>query len=199
MAQPQPKLTETEYLAIERQAETKSEFLDGEMFAMSGASFRHNLLVANLLRELGNALRTRSCDVLPPDMRVHVPTTSLYTYPDVTVVCGDAEFVDGQFDTLTNPTVLVEVLSPSTADYDRGKKFENYRTIPSLQEVLLVDQDTVHIVRYRKLEGGSWILTETRDRTAQLQLESIEVSLALAEIYAKVEFDDTSTGPSAVR
>ena len=119
MAQPHPKLTAAEYLAFERQAENKSEFLNGEMFAMSGASFKHNLIVSNLLRELGNALRARACDVLPPDMRVHFPATGLYN-PDVTVVCGNAEFVDDEFDTLTNPTVLVEVLSPPTADYDRG-------------------------------------------------------------------------------
>jgi len=198
MANPQPKLTAAEYLAIERQAETKSEFLNGEMFAMSGASRGHNLIVANLLRDLGVALRSGDCEVYPSDMRVHLPVTGLYAYPDVTVICGVPKFLDDAFDTLLNPTLLVEVLSPSTADYDRGRKFEHYRTIGSLQEFLLVDQESVHVVRYEKRDDGKWILSETRDRSVDLQLAYIGASLKLDDVYAKVDLDDASSGPMAV-
>lgn len=180
-------LTEQEYLALERQAETKSEFRDGVMVAMSGASFPHNVLVCNLAAELRNSLKGRSCTACPSDMRVHVPATRLYTYPDVSVVCGEPELQDGHLDTLLNPLLLIEVLSPSTAAYDRGTKLEQYRTIPTLAEVLLVAQDRPWIEQHVRT-GDGWTTTVVAGLDARLLLPSLGVELLLSEIYDKVPF-----------
>lgn len=137
-----------EYLELERRAATKSEFFAGEIFAMTGASRDHNLIVANLVRELTLELKGRPCETYPSDMRVKVNATGLYTYPDLAVVCGPPQFDDEQKDTLLNPTLIVEVLSISTEAYGRGKKFAHYRKIGSLAEVLLVSQDKPHVDRY---------------------------------------------------
>ncbi len=130
--------TPAEYLAWERAAPDKHEFLGGEIFAMAGASFAHNKIVGNIVGELRDALRDRPCDVTPSDLRVKIPAVGLYTYPDAVVVCGEPQFEDDKLDTLLNPTVIVEVLSDSTEAYDRGKKFRYYRTIPSLRDYVLV-------------------------------------------------------------
>ena len=147
-AMPKPLLTPEEYLARERRAETKSEYLRGEVFAMAGASRAHNLIASNAAGELRQQLRDRPCEVYPSDMRVKVSPSGLYTYPDVTVVCGEPQFEDAEVDTLLNPKVLVEVLSPSTADYDRGGKFTHYRRLPSLQEYVLISQDRPLVEHY---------------------------------------------------
>src|SRR5437868_8492820 len=139
-SQPKTLLTPEEYLAIERKAEYRSEYLNGEMFAMTGASRKHNLIALNIAGELRQQLKSKPCEAYVNDMRVRIPATDLYTYPDVTVVCGDPEFEDAFIDTLLNPTLLIEVLSESTESYDRGKKFGYYRTIQSLAEYLLVAQ-----------------------------------------------------------
>ena len=136
-AHPSLRLTPEEYLALERKSEHKSEYFNGEMFAMTGASEPHNLIAGNVFASLHFQLRTRQCKVYPSDMRVKVGPVGLYTYPDVTVVCGEARFDDAQKDTLTNPTIIVEVLSASTEGYDRGKKFEHYRKLESLAEYFL--------------------------------------------------------------
>lgn len=198
MAQPQAKYTAAEYLAKEREATEKHELLDGQVFAMAGASRRHNLIVLNLGSELRNALRGRPCETYPSDMRVNVSATGLYTYPDISVVCGEPEFEDGSVDTLLNPTVLVEVLSPSTADYDRGAKFEHYRALPSIREFLLVDQHRAHVMHYRRQDDGTWLLAETRDLGDTIQLPSLDVELKMAEIYARVDFSGDS-GPRELR
>lgn len=138
-AQVQTKLSEAQYLAIERAAETKSEFHDGEMFAISGASLRHNVITGNILASLWNALRGKGCTTFSGDLRVRVASSGSYVYPDVGVFCGQPEMVDEAFDTLTNPVLLVEVLSKSTANYDQGEKSRLYRTLKSLQELLFVD------------------------------------------------------------
>lgn len=197
MAQPDIKYTAGEYLAMERESAEKHEFLDGNIYVMAGASRRHNLIVLNLGGELRNALRGRPCETYPSDMRVRVSATGLYTYPDVTVVCGEPEFEDDAVDTLLNPTVLVEVLSPSTADYDRGAKFEHYRSLPSVREILLVDQDRVHVMRYQRQDDGNWLLSETREVTDSIELSSLAVELELSEVYARVQFDGES-GPRQV-
>jgi Uma2 family endonuclease len=134
-------VTPNEYLILERQAPYKSEYRDGQIVAMSGASRQHNIITANVVAELHAQLKQRSCTVLPSDMRVKVTSTGLYTYPDVVVVCGEALFDDNQQDTLLNPTLIVEVLSKSTEAYDRGDKFKHYRHLPSLAEYLLISQD----------------------------------------------------------
>lgn len=197
MAQPQHHISPAEYLALERAASTKSEYVDGQIFALAGASRQHNLITANLIRELGGQLRRQPCEVYPSDMRVKVSSSGLYTYPDVVVVCGEPEFEDTELDTLLNPTVLIEVLSKSTADYDRGQKFEQYRTLPSVREVLFVAQDSIHLVHYRRQKHGTWILTETRDPEASLAMPSIATEISVAEMYAKVRFEEPSR-PKAV-
>ena len=198
MAQPQEHHTPAEYLALEREASTRSEYLGGQIFAMAGASRQHNLITGNVVRELGARLRRTPCEVYPSDMRVKVSSTGLYTYPDVVVVaCEEPEFEDAELDTLLNPTVLVEVLSKSTADYDQGQKFEHYRTLASLREVLFVAQDSVHLVHYRRQSDDTWILAETRDPEHRLALTSIGAEIPLTEIYAKVRFAEPA-GPTAV-
>jgi Uma2 family endonuclease len=180
-------LTPEEYLEHERKAEYKSEYLRGEVFAMAGASPLHALIVTNLVREFSQALRSRSCNVYSSDLRVRVPPTGLFTYPDVVVVCGAAEFADDQDDTLANPTLIVEVLSESTQNYDRGQKFQHYRTLPSLREYLTVGQDAVHIEQWTRQPDGRWLLTESSDPAAELVFDSIGVRIGIATLYEKVE------------
>jgi Uma2 family endonuclease len=194
-AVPKPFLTPQEYLARERQAETKSEYLRGEVFAMAGASREHNLIAGNVNRELGQQLRERECEVYQADMRVKVSPTGLYTYPDVTVVCGEPEFEDAKVDTLLNPRVLVEVLSPSTADYDRGGKFTHYRRLSSLQEYILISQDRPLVEHYVRRGPDEWLLTEQRPLQDTLVLPSIECQLPLTEIYLKVQFASEAGEP----
>ena len=181
--------TPEEYLTLERQAEYKSEYFNGEIFAMTGASRRHNLVAANVLASLHGQLRKRPCEVYSSDMRVKVSPAGLYTYPDVVVVCGEPLFDDKHKDTLLNPTVLVEVLSKSTASYDRGEKFAHYRKLDSLAEYLVVAQDKYHVEHYTRQPGNRWLLSETDDIQKIIHLSSIECDLALADIYDKVEVD----------
>jgi Uma2 family endonuclease len=148
--QPRTLLTPEQYLAIERAAEYKSEYYDGKMFAMSGARESHNLVVSNVVAELRQQFRQRSCRVYPSDMRVRVSATGLYTYPDVVAVCSEPRFLDDQRDTLLNLALLIEVLSPSTEAYDRGRKFDHYKTIQSLREYLLISTDRVHVDLYTR-------------------------------------------------
>ena len=185
--QPKTYLTPGEYLAIERKAEFKSEYFNGEMFAMAGASERHVLIVTNLVAELRGQLRRRPCTVYSTDLRVRVSPAGLYTYPDVVVVCGQAQFADDQKDTLLNPTLIIEVLSDSTKDYDRGDKFQHYRTLASLTEYVLVAQDKCHVEHYVRQPENRWLLSETNEVKDTIHLSSIECDLALAEVYDKVD------------
>jgi Uma2 family endonuclease len=177
--------TPEEYLAWERMQLDKHEFHDGEVFAMAGATFEHNQIVANALAELRAALREKPCRVCASDLRVSVPATGLYTYPDASVVCGRPEFVDGKLDTLLNPLILVEVLSDSTADYDRGTKFANYRTIASFRDYVLISTDRVLVEYYTRQDDGSWVLREFR-AGERFRLESVGCDLAVDELYLKV-------------
>ena len=152
-------MNEGEYLAFERTAEGKHELWDGEVYAMSGASLSHNRIVRNLVRRLGNALDGSDCEVLPSDMRVRIPRANRYVYPDVTVVCGPPQ-LDGEADVLVNPRMVIEVLSPSTAAFDRGDKFAGYRSIPSVQEIVLVTQDAYRVESYVRQPDDSWVLRE---------------------------------------
>lgn len=185
-AQPKPFLSPEEYLAIERESETRSEYFEGEMFAMSGGSYVHNVIVGNLVGELRQQLKKRPCTVCPNDQRVRVPETGLYTYPDVVVVCGEPSFEDESVDTLLNPVLIVEVLSPTTETYDRGKKFDGYRTIASLAEYVLVSQHEARVEQYLRQEGGRWGFISTLGRERSVALASIQCELALEEIYDKV-------------
>ena len=183
----QALFTSEEYLARERKALNKSEYRDGRIYAMPGASRAHNLITVHVTGELYMQLRTRSCEVYPSDMRVKVSAGGLYTYPDVIVVCDEPRFEDGHFDTLLNPTVLIEVLSPSTAAYDRGEKFRRYQFLDSLCEYILISQDRVQVEHYLRQEDG-WELTEFRSLSDVFQLVSIGCELSLQAIYAKVNF-----------
>jgi Uma2 family endonuclease len=187
-AVPKPYLTPQEYLARERRAETKSEYLRGGVFAMSGASRKHNLVATNVAAELRQQLRDRECEVYQSDMRVKISSTGLYTYPDVTVVCGEPEFEDEEVDTLLNPKVIVEVLSPSTADYDRGGKFTHYRRLPSLREYVLISQDRPLVEHYVRQGQDEWLLTENSSLEEILVLPSLQCRLPLSEVYLKVRF-----------
>ena len=185
------RYTPQEYLALERQAEFKSEYLDGIIVAMAGGRREHNLIAINLASETRSQLKGRPCEVFVSDMRVLVSQTGLYTYPDVVVVCGEALFLDDHRDTLLNPTVIVEVLSPMTESYDRGKKSGHYRRLPSLREYILVAQDEVFVERYLR-QGDVWELTDLDHLDDTLSLVSIDCHVPLREIYARIEFPDVS-------
>jgi len=185
---PQSYVTPQEYLARERRAETKSEYLGGEVFAMGGGSPQHNQISVNTSGELRQRLRDGDCIVYSSDQRVKVSATGLYTYPDVTVVCGEPEFDDDKKDTLLNPKVLFKVLSPSTEDYDRGGKFKHYRTLPSLQEYVLISQDYPLVEHYIRNQD-QWIFTEIDSLQETLLFPSLGCELPLAEIYLKVQFE----------
>jgi Uma2 family endonuclease len=184
-------MTAEEYLAADRVAGVKSEYLNGEVFAMSGASERHNLIVTNVVRELSTQLKEKPCKVYPSDMRVRVPESNLYAYPDITVVCGQSEFDDENRDILLNPTVIIEVLSKTTEAYDRGEKFAHYRRLQSLKEYVLIAQDRVLLERYARQSEGEWLLSEARKPVDRLTLASIGGVLSLAEVYDKVDLPET--------
>ncbi|MEM7588303.1 MAG: Uma2 family endonuclease [Acidobacteriota bacterium] len=179
-------LTPAEYLARERSAEAKSEYLDGDVVAMPGSSREHNLIVTNLVAELRQQLKGRPDEVYPSDLRIWIPENRKYTYPDVSVVRGAPSLQDRFHDTLLNPTVIFEVLSPGTESYDRGKKFEHYQSIPSLMEYVLVGQLEWRVEQYSRQRDGSWLLSETTGSTGGISLDSIDCRLAMAEIYDKV-------------
>lgn len=174
-----------EYLALERSASFRSEFHDGKIYAMTGASREHNLIAINIAGELRDQLKNRPCEAYVNDMRVKAAEARSYHYPDIAVVCGTPQFEDRHLDTLLNPSVLIEVLSPSTEAYDRGEKFAHYRKIESLREYLVVSQDQPRIERYARQDQG-WILTETEGLEGVVKLEAIDCILALREVYDKV-------------
>ena len=197
-AQPQPRLTPEQYLAVERAAEFRSEYYNGVMYAMSGASYAHVLIATNWSGELRDALKKRPCTVAAVDLRVRVSKGGLYTYPDIIVVCGEPEFADDQKDTLLNPTLLIEILSPSTEGYDRGFKFAQYRTIESLQEYALTSQIEPRVEIFRRQPGGDWLMSEAVGLEGACRFETIDRSIALADIYDKVTFatGEPSSRPS---
>ena len=186
-SQPKTRFTLEEYLAIDRQSEHKNEYFDGELFAMTGASRKHNLITANVTSSLHIQLKGRQCEVYASDMRVKVSSTGLYTYPDVIVVCDAPTFEDKEIDTLINPTLIIEVLSKSTEGYDRGDKFGLYRKLDSLLEYILISQDKHHIEHYVRQSDNQWLLSEEDDLRATIVLPAIKCELALAEIYYKIE------------
>lgn len=188
VAQPVKRLTEIEYLDLERSLESKNEFFAGEMFAMSGGTPLHSQIATNLAREIGNKLKGRDCILYNSDLRLKVEATGLFTYPDLSVVCGPLQFAPGTDDTVVNPRLIIEVLSDSTEAYDRGKKFENYRQMPSLREYLLVSQKEPRIEQFVRQETEQWLLREAAGLEAALALPSLEIKILLAEVFAGVEF-----------
>ncbi len=189
---PKHYLTAEEYLHRERKAEFRSEYFRGETFAMAGASANHNLIVLNAGASLRHELKKRPCRVYPSDLKLRVEATGLYTYPDLSVVCGEPQLESDHGDVLLNPVVLVEVLSDSTEAYDRGKKFEHYRTIPSLQHYILISQDRHSIDCFSRSDEDRWELSSCQALDGQIDLKAIGCQLAIAEVYDKVVFDGGS-------
>jgi Uma2 family endonuclease len=182
-------ITPDEYLAIERAAENRNEYVNGEIFAMTGASRKHNLIVWNISGELKQQLKGKSCEAYPSDMRVKAPAARSYVYPDVVVVCGEPQFEDDYFDTLLNPTLVVEVLSKSTESYNRLAKSAYYRTIESLTEYLLVSQEEYRVEQYVKQSDSRWLLSDVRSLESVVELKSIGCSLALRDLYDLISID----------
>jgi Uma2 family endonuclease len=182
------RISEADYLRLERLAETKSEFFDGEMFAMAGGTRAHSLIATNIAREIGNQLNSTNCVAYNADLRIKVEATGLITYPDVSIVCGEQRFLDNEEDTLLNPTVIIEVLSDSTEAYDRGKKFANYRQIPTCREYLLVSQREPRVEQFIRQPHGEWSLKEASGLKGEIKLPSLGIFLRLSEVFAKVEF-----------
>ena len=178
--------TPEQYLALERQASYKSEYVNGGIFAMAGASREHNQIAFNIAGELHGQLKNRPCLAYVNDMRVKVNATGLYTYPDVAALCGEPQFEDEQMDTLLNPSIIIEILSPSTEAYDRGDKFAHYRRLPSLMEYVLIAQDKIRVEHYIR-QDRRWVLTELDGLDDRLGLVSIQCEIPLREIYAKVD------------
>jgi Uma2 family endonuclease len=193
-AVPKTRLTEAEYLARERVAEFKSEFYNGEMFAMAGASREHNAIKENLSIELGNRLKGSSCRTFSSDQRVKVPATGLYTYPDIVVVCGQAEYDPIDRDTLVNPVAIIDVQSPPTEKYDRGARFRQYQRLPSLKEYVLVAQDEPVCERFVRQPDGSWNLTTFTDPAGELALATVPARIPMADVYAGVTFPGPAAG-----
>ena len=185
---PATYISPEEYLERERKAETRSEYVRGEIFAMAGASVRHGRIVSNLVSTLGAALRDGHCEVFSTDLRLSIAAGAMYTYPDVMVICGDPAVVDKHRDMITNPVVIIEVLSDSTKNYDRGQKFQYYRMLPSLKEYLTVAQDELHVERFTRQQNGQWLLTEFNEISEKVDLESIGAALGAADIYRRVDF-----------
>ncbi len=186
MALPAEKyITPEEYLAIERLADYKSEYYDGELFAMAGGSKRHNAIAANVTGELRQKLKKKPCLVFNSDQKIYIEDYELYTYPDVSLVCGKLDYDGPEPDVITNPILIVEVLSESTAGYDRGKKFEFYRSLSSFRHYILIDQERVFVEHFYK-DQGKWIMTVFKSMEDALHLDDLECDLAVAEIYDKI-------------
>jgi len=184
-----PKLvTAEQYLVQERQATFKSEFFRGEVFAMVGGSPNHSLIAANFAGEARELLKGKPCKVCNSELRVKVNASGLYTYPDASILCGELQFDDQQEDTVTNPTVLIEVLSESTEKYDRGAKSGHYRKIPSLMELVLISQYEPAVERFTRQENGGWLLVESQELSDDVRLGSVGISFALSELYRGVTF-----------
>jgi len=181
-------LTEREYLDFERKSEIRHEYIAGQIFAMSGASMRHNRIAGNVFREISTRFRDKPCSVFMSDMRVKVSATGMYTYPDVVALCDEPRVEDTHLDTLLNPSVIIEVLSESTEKYDRGEKFAHYRRLETLREYVLVSQDKMRVEHFRRGEGEEWVYSAISDSNAVLHLPAIDCHIDLAAIYEKVDF-----------
>jgi Uma2 family endonuclease len=190
MVQTKPRLyTPEEYLELEANADYKSEYRDGEIVPMTGGTTNHNELSLNLAATLKLSLRGQGYKVYIGDVRLWIPTYRQYTYPDVMVIRGQPVYADNSKTTVMNPTLIVEVLSKSTKNYDQGEKFMYYRSIPEMQEYILLDQKQHHVIQHTKTETGQWLLTEYRGEESSLSLKAIEFELGLADIYEGVDFD----------
>jgi Uma2 family endonuclease len=194
-AQPQPRLTPEEYLAFDRAAPIRYEYYDGQMWAMAGGSYHHANIIDDTTGELYVALKGGPCEVTSSELRVCISPAGLYTYPDLLAVCGEPKFLDGHNDTLLNPTLIIEVLSPSTELHDRKFKAAQYRKIESVQEYALIAQEEPRVEVYRRQPGGAWLLTEFEGLAASCRFESVNCTLALSDIYRRVTFSSPAPPP----
>ena len=188
-AHPQTRLTPEEYLKLDRASTIRHEYYDGVMYAMAGGSYAHALIIGNLNRELGNALKGR-CRVTPTELRLRVPKDDFYTYPDIMVVCGEPRLADHGNETLTNPVIVIEVLSPSTEAHDRGLKAMQFRRIESLQEYAFVWQSQPRIELFRRDTGGKWIFSEVAGMESACRFDSVDAAIPLSEVYFDVTFEE---------
>lgn len=186
-ALPKPIYNADQYLALEETADYRSQFYEGEIFAIAGASRRHNTVAMNTAGNLHSQLRNRSCEIYQNDMRVKV-AADFYTYPDIVIVCGEPQIEQKHGENLLNPQVIIEVLSPSTERFDRGEKARLYRLMPSLEEYVLISQNEMHIEHFVRQKNGGWLLTELSKATEILELPTISCQVDLSEIYAKIDF-----------
>jgi Uma2 family endonuclease len=177
------KLTIEEYLQFEKASREKHEYYKGEIFAMSGASNRHNWIFSNLFGSLVNKLKGSSCKPFGPDMRMHILENTLFTYPDISIYCGDLASTSFDEDTVVNPTIIIGILSRSTEQYDRGNKFRLYRDIPTLKEYILVDSEAIDVEAFRINDKGFWELEEYRFLTETLSIPALQLKIPLSEIY----------------
>jgi Uma2 family endonuclease len=184
--------TPAEYLALERASKEKHEYFEGKVLAMAEASLAHNHIVANLIREIGILLKGQPCLILPSDIRISIPSKESYMYPDAVIVCGKPEMEDDQFDTLRNPVVIFEILSPSTEDHDRGKKFFFYRQIPSFSEYILIDTTRPFVELSRRQDDGSWVFGVMSDAEGYVPITAIKEKIPMEEIYRNVQFTPAS-------
>jgi len=188
-AQSQPRLTPEQYLEIDRASEFRNEYYNGRMYLMPGGSHPHAIVISNLGRHLGNALAKQPCVVTTSDVRVRVRESGLYTYPDVVVVCGTPRYMDDRDDTVLNPVLILEVLSPSTEAYDRGFKSAQYRTLESLQEYALVSQSEARVEIFRRQPSGDWLLSESAGMDSLCRFDSVGCTVAMRDVYDKVTFE----------
>lgn len=190
MSQPAKKFyTLEEYFALEETAEYKSEYFQGEIFAMAGGSANHSSIALNVGGALDDALLEQPCRVFNSDIKIQVKKNGFYTYPDVAIVCGEVKFASKRDDTITNPLIVVEVLSPSTESYDRGKKFELYKGLESFQDYLLIDQNRVYIEYHHKLGPNKWLTQTYEDLDEIIKFEGIELELPVKRVYRKIGFE----------
>ncbi|MEP7142253.1 MAG: Uma2 family endonuclease [Ferruginibacter sp.] len=182
-------ISEQDYLEAERKAFEKHEYYKGEIFAMSGASFRHNKIFKNLFVDIGSKLKGKSCQPYGSDLRIYIPSNTLYTYPDISIICGEEESTDDQFDTATNPSVIIEILSKSTRDYDKGSKFTLYRAIETLKEYVLVDSSNILVEKFIRNADDSWQLTEYKLLTDVFSISTVDINITLSDVYEGVKFE----------
>ena len=183
-------ISQEEYLDAERLATNKHEYYKGEIFAISGARIAHNMIFKNTFVDIANKLKGKKCQPFGSDLRIHIPSNTLYTYPDISIICGEIDTLDDTFDTATNPSVIIEILSESTRNYDKGGKFTLYRAIESLQEYILIDSESVMVEKFIRNADNSWQLTEYITLEQKFSIATLAIELQLADIYNNVKLKD---------
>ena len=182
-------ISEQEYIESERLSDIKHEYFEGEIFAMSGASMPHIEISMNITVDLGLKLKEKKCRLYGSDMRMNIPENTLYTYPDLSVYCGQIETLDNEFDTAKKPTIIIEILSKSTRNYDQGEKFALYRQIPTLKEYILIDSEKIKVIHHIKTDVLSWNFTEYISVNDLFEIKCLELEMNLLNIYEDVIFD----------